>query len=279
MNDRLRPLRPDNNLAYGSRGTIAALTPQANTVVEPELWALLPSGVSLLNARMVSSLPSMNARLRDYSQGLEGTLSQFANAPVDTFAFACTGASYLSGHKREQQRISELVDKFERPIITSANATATALQLIGASNIALLSPYPQELHHLSMKYWRSRGFHVVAVASPTVTAESFHPIYGLSTQDVTQAYERLSDTAADIVLMLGTGMPTLGAHLFGIRRSLMPAVSCNLALAWLSVCATSGEKADLDSLTFWLSATEWESRFGMLHSSPPGRHASGAVQQ
>lgn len=120
-----------------------------------------------------------------------------------------------------------------------------------------------------MKYWQSRGFHGVAVASPTVTAESFHPIYGFSTQEATQTYERWSDTAADIVLMLGTGMPTLGAHLFGIRRSLMRAVSCNLALAWLSVCATNGEKADLGSLTFWLSATEWESRFGMLHSSPP----------
>ena len=52
-------------IAYAPQGLIGLLTPQANTTVEPEAWALLPSGMSLINGRLVSAAPDLMQRLRD----------------------------------------------------------------------------------------------------------------------------------------------------------------------------------------------------------------------
>ena len=42
-------------LEYGQKGLCGVLTPQANTTVEAEMWALLSPGHSLINARLVSA--------------------------------------------------------------------------------------------------------------------------------------------------------------------------------------------------------------------------------
>jgi maleate cis-trans isomerase len=39
---------------YAPHGLIGVLTPQANTTVEPEFWIMLPPGIALINARMMS---------------------------------------------------------------------------------------------------------------------------------------------------------------------------------------------------------------------------------
>ena len=73
-------------LEYAPQGLVGLLTPQANTTVEPEAWALLPQGFSLVNARMVSDAPSLNQRLLDYVWHVDKSLAQFANAPLSVAA-------------------------------------------------------------------------------------------------------------------------------------------------------------------------------------------------
>ena len=61
---------------------------------------------------------------------------------------------------------------------------------------------------------------------------AFHPIYAMEESGVIACYRELSETDADTVLMLGTGMATLGAILIGLDEGLSSAISCNLALPW-----------------------------------------------
>ena len=82
------------SIEYAPLGLIGLLTPQANTTVEPEAWALLPTGYSLINARLVSQASCMNQRLLDYFDQLEISLLQFGNAPLSVLALACTGSSF-----------------------------------------------------------------------------------------------------------------------------------------------------------------------------------------
>ena len=82
---------------YGKKGLIGVLTPQANTTVEPEFWTLLPTGWSLINARLTSCKNTIESRLIDYTKNFEQVAEEFGNAPLDLIASACTGASYLIG--------------------------------------------------------------------------------------------------------------------------------------------------------------------------------------
>ena len=61
-------------LEYGQKGLCGVLTPQANTTVEAELWALLSPGHSLINARLVSAQNTIEKRLIDYTSRFAETI-------------------------------------------------------------------------------------------------------------------------------------------------------------------------------------------------------------
>ena len=111
------------------------LTPQANTTVEPELWTLLPSGHSLVNARLVSDQPTIEKRLIDYTGRFEKTARRFANAPITCIAAACTGASYLIGPERETKIVDEMQSYFRVPFLTAALSTVSALNAMGSKKL------------------------------------------------------------------------------------------------------------------------------------------------
>ena len=245
---------------YGSRGLIGILTPQANTTVEPECWTLLPGGYSMITARLTSECVTIEERLIDYAARYHKSAAQFANAPLDAIAIACTGTSYLLEQEDEFRIIEELQRKLEVPCVTAAQATLDALRVVGAERLALLTPYPESLQRVSMKFWQSHGFEVVASTGPTLRDDTFHPIYSLSHESVYQSYHELCESDADVVLMLGTGMTTLGALLRGHDAGLKPALSCNLALMWRVVEKVRGATPE-STFPIWQSGSHWRSRF------------------
>ncbi|MFC6584949.1 hypothetical protein [Sulfitobacter aestuariivivens] len=243
------------------------LTPQANTTVEPELWALLPPGQSLINARLVSEQDTIEERLVDYTTRFGETAARFANAPVSCIAAACTGASYLIGARREAEIVEEMQARFGVPFLTAALATVAALRALGAARIALLTPYPETLNKACTPYWESFGFEVVAKAGPALEDTAFHPIYAMAGSGVLASYRELSATSADAVLMLGTGMATLEPILTGLEEGLKPAVSCNLALAWAASQAVPWDALNETTFEDWRQATHWKRRYNALFGS------------
>jgi maleate cis-trans isomerase len=251
-------------IEYGAQGVIGVLTPQANTTVEPELWALAPAHVSLLNARLTSDKSTIEERLVDYTERFAKTSEQFANAPILSIAAACTGASYLIGAEQEAQIVARVEAERGVAFITAALASVAALRAMGANKIALLSPYPGALDEACAPYWEGHGFEVVAKAGPALETEAFHPIYAMAGGGVFKAYEELSQSSADAVLMLGTGMATLRPILAGRDRGLLPAVSCNIALMWAAAQARRWDALQGEDLPAFLNGTHWEARLNAL---------------
>lgn len=239
---------------YAPRGLVGLLTPQANTTAEPEFSVLLPPGYAAVNARLVSTRASMDARLLDYFEGLEAAAAQFADAPLAALAFACTGASYLAGRLREEAAVQAIGQRRGVPVVTAGLAVVQALRELGAWRIALCSPYPAGLAQASVAYWESHGLQVVALASPRPPAGGGHPIYGLRSADAGPVLDELQGAHADAIVMLGTGMPSLAALLQRRGGSGVPVLSCMLCLAWSAVRAIEPADADLRA---WLAAGHW----------------------
>lgn len=245
---------------YARNGLIGLLTPQANTTVEPEFSILMPPGYAFLNARLVSHKASIEERLDDYFAGMTDVIDQFANAPVGAYAFACTGASYRQGIAREADAVRRIEDKRGAPFITAGRAVAEALRLVGASRIALISPYPPGLTEASAGYWRAHGFDVVAVTSAFNATSDFHPIYSLNAAAAQAALDRAATDKADAFLLLGTGMPTLGPILSQPGAAPL-AISCMSALAWRSLAVFDASLNQPDAARGYLRGGRWRGRY------------------
>ena len=249
---------------YGTEGLIGVLTPQANTTVEPEFWALLPPGWSMLTARLTSTCDTIEKRLVDYTTKFESTAEQFANAPIDAITIACTGASYLIGPEEETRITESMQERFGVPVFTAAQAAIQALRELGAKRIALLTPYPESLNKLSTSYWESQGLTVVAKAGPVLEGDAFHPVYAMAGEGVFDSYKRLSEAGADAVLMLGTGMATLSPLLKGKSELHTPAISCNLALVWAAVRQVGSSQSPFIGLHSWFDDPHWAKRLDLM---------------
>ena len=247
-------------LEYAPRGLIGALTPQANTTVEPEFQILLPEGYGMINARMTSPKNTINARLLDYWATLDQTLDQFANAPVSAVAFGCTGASYLAGRDEEDMLVARIGEARGYPFVTSAIAVTDALNALDAKRVGLVSPYHADLTEASIRYWESRGFEIVETSSTFNADSDFHPIYSLQASSAYEALLLLRDKPLDAIVMLGTGMPTLAPIASVGDRDGPPVMSCMLCLAWRTIQAIDGKAPEAGELMSWLKGSDWANR-------------------
>ena len=247
-------------IEYAPKGLIGVLTPQANTTVEPEFTILCPPGYAIINARLTSLKPTIMDRLAEYFVTAERQLERFANAPVDAHAFACTGASYLSGRDAEDALVARAEAQTGRPFITAARAVSDALNALSARRIGLVSPYPPELNRTSVAYWTSRNFEVVEEAGNFESASTFHPIYSISNKTAGTAVRAMKTKEIDAIVMLGTGMPTLRLIRDAARIKGPPVLSSMLALAWRTVTAIDGRQSDRKNLVNWIAAEHWGQR-------------------
>ena len=255
-------------MEYAPFGLIGLLTPQANTTVEPEAWALLPTGYSLINARLVSQASRLNQRLLDYFDQLEISLLQFGNAPLSVLALACTGSSYLMGREQEAQWVLAWQARLNIPVVTAGMAVAAALKTLGVRRLDLLSPYPNDLTQASIAYWMSHGFDIGMVQAVNSSDPGFHAIYTTSSESANSAAQALSATSADAVLMLGTGMPSLKTLLLQRDRIGPPWLSSMLALMWQSVAAIPNTAPEASDLQTWLDAGHWANRAQAMGIAP-----------
>jgi maleate cis-trans isomerase len=197
-------------------------------------------------------------RLSEYFSTLESQIARFSNAPIDAYAFACTGSSYLVGREAERALCAEIEAQTGRPFIAAARAVGEALTVLGAKRIGLISPYPAELDRASTAYWISCGFEAsdaINISDPSAS----HPIYGLPAELVSSTLTEMKGRGVDAIVLLGTGVPTLGP----IRDAAdgPPVLSSMLALAWRTIAALDGRVPEQDDLRRWISGELWADRF------------------
>ena len=201
-------------------------TPQANPTVEIEFRQYCRPPAFPMITRLVSDADSPNDRLVEYLEQLPAALASFDTLPLRVFAFACTGSSYLVEDEREEEIVCACESKHRVQVITATQAIRRELEGRGIRRIAMLSPYPRDLCDAAIGYWSRIGFDIVASERIDIGADT-RGIYDITDDDVAAALNNFDPGDADIVLLSGTGMPTVNA----IRESSIPMISSNLCLA------------------------------------------------
>jgi maleate isomerase len=204
------------------------LIPSTNTTVEIEYNRLLPAEYQAHVGRLKSSggtpfAPSIDAEV-DYQAKLLGT------AKVEVICLSQTSASLFTDDYDESvvRRMSEGAGV---PAVTSAQAIGQAVQALGASRIALASPYSQEVIERAKRYFETKfGLRVLGLHS--FGATDAYMIGKLGPDNARDAFRQIDRAEIEVLVVPGGNFPTMAFVPEWEREFGKPVITTNQAALW-----------------------------------------------
>jgi maleate isomerase len=195
---------------------IGLAVPSSNITVETEIPALLARHVgarfSFHSSRMRMQTVSPE-QLQAMNAQRERCVDELADARVDALLYACLVAIMAQGpgeHRRTEDAVAaQLARAGQRPVVlSSAGALVQALADLGATRIALVTPYPRPLARQVVEYVESEGVEVLDWAALEVTDNA--EVGCIPGGRVMQAARGLDVSGADaLVISACVQMPSL----------------------------------------------------------------------
>jgi len=219
------------------------LIPSTNTTVEIEYTRLLPPTLQAHIGRLGKGgdtpfSPSLDADLAYQSRML-------GHAKVAAVALAQTSAS-LFEDDYDAKAVRLMTEGTGAPAMTSAQAIGQAVQALGATRIALVSPYSDHVIGLAKRYYETRhGLAVVAMEG--FGATDAYAIGGLSADNATEAFLRIDRPDIQVLVVPGGNFPTMRFIAGWERRFGKPVITTNQAALW-GVMRAMGVTAPLPGL-------------------------------
>lgn len=205
-----------------------ALIPSTNTTVEIEYTRLLPETLQVHVGRLgkggaTTFSPSLDADVA-YQAKLLGS------AKVEVVSLAQTSASlFEDGY---DDRVKQLMTEGAGvPSLTSAEAVAQAVRALGASRIALVSPYSDAVIDRAKAYYETRhGLNVVAMKG--FGATDAYAIGGLSADNATDAFAEVDQPEIEALVIPGGNFPTMKFVPAWEEQFGKPVITTNQAALW-----------------------------------------------
>ena len=219
------------------------LIPATNTTCEIEYSRLLPPNLQVHVGRLGKGgdtpfSPSLDADLAYQAKML-------GQAKVEVVALAQTSASLFDdGYDAKAKEL--MAAGAGVPALTSAEAIGEAVQALGASRIALVSPYSAPVIERAKAYYETRyGLSVVAMEG--FGATDAYAIGGLSADNATDAFVRIDRPEIEILVVPGGNFPTMRHIAEWERRFGKPVITTNQAALW-AMLRVMGVSAPLPGL-------------------------------
>jgi maleate isomerase len=228
---------------------LGVVVPSGNAAVEPELATLLGPTVNVYATRFpVYAEFEQRVRIARYNDALPAAIESFGGLRPAAVIAECSGSHYLQGPDEESRFCAELSARYGTEVTTVTRTVLSALEVLGAGEVTLVSPYAPWLTELSRGYWEAAGLTVRDIVKVR-SANGFSP-YDVTTAELVEQVGAARRGPAEVLLVTGTGMPTLAAlHELGAGRDRVILTS-NLCAAWWAM-RTLAPEAGPESYLGW----------------------------
>jgi len=224
---------------------IGFLVPPGNPTVEVEMIALAPPNVSVHFTRMVAhgavgAQDGLLERTRTQIAHVAENAALLAMVRPRVIAMAHTAMSATLGAAGEADLVARMEREHGIPFITAFGSVLAALARLGATRVALGTPYDAGATARTRAYLEAQGIEVVSEGR----LEGVTNIYDETAARARELARRVDVPAAQAVFLSGLGMPTV-ATLEDMERDLgKPVVSAAAAMMW-NALRVAGEPAPL----------------------------------
>ncbi|SEL06024.1 hypothetical protein [Nonomuraea pusilla] len=232
-----------------SRGRVGVTVAPANPWAEPELTRLLGSRADIYVTRFpVRPGLDHHERLEGYNEALPDMVSAFDGLPLNAMVMACSEPRYLLGPEEDQEQCAMLSAETGVPFASSTLAVREAVEHAGIHDVVLVSPYQPWLTELAERYWKSAGLGVTQVVQ--LRARNGYLPYAITPAEVVDQVE-LAEPPRDAVLLLtGTGMPTLPVLEPLSKGNDRVLLTSNLCTAWWALSRAIGRPVTLTRVPY-----------------------------
>jgi len=224
-------------MELGERGRIGLILPSVNTIAEPEIYSILPEGVSAHTARMdlpvdISSEESFIRMCEVGCSNGEQAARELATAKVDILAFAFTGGSFYRGAGWDEEIARRMEKAGGAPCIVTSSAAIQALKELGLKRIGVGSPYAVA-NRLLKAYLEQKGMTVTKIEGlvlPTAVHVGRQPL--MKFEELVRA---VNAPDAEGVFIPCTNFATL-AKIDALEKEIgKPVVTANQATFWAAL--------------------------------------------
>lgn len=209
---------------------VGLLVPSVNTVVEPEFWRMAPPGVSFHAARMRNARSDVEDSIRMLDH-VERAADELGSARVHAVAFACTASSFVHGPEGETALTAKIERLSGAPAVTTSGAVAAALHAVGATRVAMYTPYPEELNAREVAFFGTRALTVVQERGLGIT-EAFAIAEVSAAEVLALVASAPPPKDTDTIFLSCTNLATLEVIDRLERAYGLPVVSSNTATFW-----------------------------------------------
>jgi maleate isomerase len=227
-----------DTIAY--RAKVAVVVPATNTVVQPEMEAMRPPGVTNHVTRMLLPPRPYDDQVA-YKMALEteeGNLEEALRLVLVCEPHVVAHGHSIHSFRGDGQRAIDEENRLEAlcgiPFITPSRAVLAGLEAIGnPKRIAILTPYWGPANDMIDKFFISCGYDVVAShglqsTGPTAVAR-------FTAEQIMQGFEAVDKRQADVLIHVGTNLPVSSMTPAIEKKFGKPLIGVNVATYWLAL--------------------------------------------
>jgi maleate cis-trans isomerase len=190
-----RPDRP-----FGWRKRIGLLSPTVIETTAYDFYKVAPEGVSMCATTANVEHWSKENFQKDVLDPLVKAVTYLASRNVDFILHTGMPVVTTRGKGFEEEIVKLITDATGLPASTSIRSAIRALAHLGIENVALLTPYPPELHQSAIDFLKASGFNVVGEHTENVVFKRLQDVTAAHITEVAKQLVARTPTAEGIYL-------------------------------------------------------------------------------
>jgi maleate cis-trans isomerase len=215
---------------FGPAGRIGVVVPANNSVLEPEFWSALPTGVALYATRILARGDLTPEAVRAMEAHFDRAVEELAATGVDVILLADMVTSFIMEPGWNDHRTRSVASATGAACASAWSAMRDALAVLGARRIALGTPYPAAVHALAPGFFAAEGLELTSHATLDILA--MREVPEVRAERLTGFVQALRREGAQAVVLLATDLPSFGAIAALEAECGLPVLTSNQVLLW-----------------------------------------------
>jgi maleate isomerase len=222
--------------AVGPRAKWGVIIPSTNTVVEHDLYAIRPKGITFHSGRMyletgdLSSDEAFKALLGLINTSIKIAVRDVLTCEPDYLVMGMSAETFWGGKEGGQRFTERLEEMSGLRIATGAGACEAAVRVLGLERIAVVTPYQPVGDEQVRAYFSDIGVEVVRLTGlkcPTATA-----IANVGADTLRPILRELDGDDVDAIIQVGTNLSMLALAEEAEQELGKPVIAINAATLW-----------------------------------------------